>query len=419
MTPSNAWIRAGWVCALTCAAFPVAAQQPAAVSDKTPRLDWEQPVWCLQDREGNAFRVQHTPGPPGAARRDPTYLVAPDHTAWGEELSRTARCAIAPSASLERLRAERAQLVPAIAEAPPGSYRDESGRVFQVNFDMLKRFYLGAGWVPAWDLAGSAGDLGRVRFDMGLTASWVDRSARMRHTIRALEGDVALDDLAARGQLFSYDLAHSSTRPLLRVTTFFGQPRRYDGRVDVGFGLRVLGVQANTHRTPGLFELEYGQARAMFAFWQSADLSSYVRSFVGAGAGQLTDDEDGRRTQRYAGPVAGVESAFVMDRGGFHHLGARAGAGLPVFYQGLPAGTVRRRANAGLSYEVIFLAINDQPLTLRLEGNLDYRTDLPERASKWEASALSGVRFSFWAPARLDESLPPKRRPQRSMPVMP
>lgn len=415
MPPSNAWICAGWACALMSLAMPAAAQQPAPDPETQPRLAWDQPVWCVQDREGNAFRVQRTADPKGG----PAWLIAPDRTALGEDLSRTTSCAATPQVTLEGIRAEGGRLVPAIAEAPPGWYRDARGRVFQVNFDMLKRFYVGAGWMPTWDPTSSASEYGRVRFDMGLVSSWVERDARLRHTIRALEGDIALEDLNARGQLFSYDLQHSSTRPLMRVTTFFGTPRRYDGHMDVGMGIRAVGVQMRPHRTEDLIDMEYGQLRGTFAFWQSADLSSYVRSYVGAGIGQIVDDHGERQYLRYVQPTAGVESSFILDRDGFHQLSAQVRGGLPVFYQGLPSGTVRKRAGAGLAYEMIFLAINDQPLTLRLEGNLDYRTDLPDRASRLEATALSGVRFSFWAPARLDERLPPKRRPQRSMPVVP
>jgi len=79
---------------------------------------------------------------------------------------------------------------------------------------------------------------------------------------------------------------------------------------------------------------------------------------------------------------------------------------MPVF----TSGASKRRAGANLGYELIFLAINDQPLSLRFDGNIDYRNDLPDRAQAWDASATAGMRFSFWTPAKVDERLPPIRR---------
>lgn len=407
MQMPTAWIRLGWACALLTVSMPVAAQPPSpADASSLPRLEYLEPVWCLTDAQGRPVRVQVRKDTAG----QPVYLVAPGLDENGKELHRASSCTLAPpEVTLEGLRARGVRMLPAIAESPPGWYRDERGRVFQIHFDMFKRFYLGGGWAPVWDPEAPSQDYKRARFEIGFVSSWVTPESRLRHTIRAVEGDVILDDLQMRGQLFAYELNHASTAPLLRVTTFFGTPRRHDAHMDVGFGLRTLGVQMRPHRDPDLVDLEFGELHANWALWQSQDLLNHVQLSTGVGVGQMTDMLGANRQYRYVLPDAALEARFVIDRGGFHTIGGNAHGSLPVFVSGHTPGTTRRRVGAGLAYEVIFLAINDQPLSLRLEGKLDYRTDLPERAPKWETTALSGLRFSFWAPGRTDERIPKAR----------
>ena len=403
MPMSTAWIRLGWACALITWNATAFAQQPPIPEHALPHLDWSQPVWCLNDAEGRPVRVQ--------LQRDradqPVYLVAPGQDENGKELSRAASCTMATAEmSLAALKHRGARLVPAIAEAPPGWYRDARGRVFQIHFDMFKRFYLGGGWQPAWDPARDEQELRRARLETGFVSSWVTPQSRMRHTIRAVEGDIVLDDLQMSGQLFSYEMNHASIEPLLRVTTFLGTPQRYDGHMDVGFGLRTLGVQMRPHRTTDLVDLEYGELHANWALWQSDDLLNHVQWSAGAGMGQIVDSFEQRKEYRYVLPDTGLHARFVLDRAGFHTVTAHVRGAIPVFVTGHTPGTTRKRLGGGFAYEMIFLAINDQPLSLRLEGNLDYRTDLPDRAAKWESTALSGLRFSFWAPGRRDERIP-------------
>ena len=404
MPTKTAWIRLGWTCVLLTVSMPVNAQQgPSTDAADLPHLEWNQPVWCMTDGLGRPVRVQLQKDQ--AAR--PVYLVAPGEDEYGKELSRVSSCNVSGGdQTLAQIKKHGIRLLPAIAEAPPGWYRDERGRVFQIHFDMFKRFYLGGGWSPMWDPSAGSHDYNRARFEMGFVSSWVAPESRMRHTIRAVEGDIVLDDVQVRGQLFAYDLNHSSTEPLLRVTTFFGTPKRYDGHMDLGFGLRTLGVQMRPHRTRDLIDVEWGEVHGSFALWQSDDLLNHVQTSVGVGAGQILDTERERREFRYVLPDATLDARFVLDRAGFHTVTGNVHGALPVFVSGLPSGTTRKRAGAGLAYEVIFLAINDQPLSLRFEGNVDYRTDLPDRAPKWESTALSGVRFSFWAPGRTNESIP-------------
>lgn len=389
-----------WVGSLLLVALPAQAQDSgnsSARSDGKPHLDWSRDVWCITDQRGQEFRVQDERLSTGGVR----LLVAPNEEASGKPLERVAACkrsndwaaAVGPEVA-------RAPRVSATAEAPPGWYRDEQGRVFQVSFDLMRRFYLGAGWQPSLDLQRGNQTLDRAYVDMGLDASWLDQDSRIRHTIHAAQGWVAFDDLRADGTLFSYELVHASTTPLLRITTFFGQPKRYDTKMDMGFGLRVLHVEHRPHGADDLADVEMGGTHLAWYPWHSSDLFDYVRVTAGASGGGMYQTAADKNERYYLGPTAGLDAYFNVDRGGFHYLDAGVRGAMPVVVDGPSPGKSYYRAGAEAGYEVIFLAVNDQPLSLRVKAGVDWRNDLPGGVPKLEGNVFTGMRFSFWAPAR-------------------
>jgi hypothetical protein len=96
-----------------------------------------------------------------------------------------------------------------------------------------------------------------------------------------------------------------------------------------------------------------------------------------------------------------VEADITFDRLGFHHLGVELGYERPLYTkQDARVGESAQRVKAGVEYEMIYLAINDQPLSLHLQLQAEKRTDSPLIASRWAARANAGLRFSLWAPAR-------------------
>lgn len=377
---------------------------PATAEDKKelPRLNYKNPVICAEDDRGNWVRMQCDENAPGG----PKCLVAPNQREDGGELRRVKSCDGRERYYYRRLKDQGVRMVPALAEAPVGWYRDEKGRVFQITFDLLKRFYLGVGWLPGFDLDESSAQVDRVRFDMGLVASWMSTEHRNRHTIRALEGFVVLEDLQASGVLFAYDLSHASTTPLMRITTFFGKPLRHDMFMDVGFGFTLGDLHVHPHRAQELIELEFTEMHVAWDIIQSADLYNHLRLVTGVGVGGLWDDQGDVASSYFLLPKMALETRFNLDWEGFHYLFGDIHAAMPVLLSGDEAGETRSRAGVSAAYEVIFLAVNDQPLTLRLEAGLDYRDDLPAGTSKWDATLMAGVRFSFWAPARIHEDLP-------------
>ena len=75
------------------------------------------------------------------------------------------------------------------------------------------------------------------------------------------------------------------------------------------------------------------------------------------------------------------------------------GIEVPVFIEPDAARRVRRRFGGSLGYEVVFLAVNDQPISLRLAGTGGFRDDLARsELHGWEVGGLASLRINLWAP---------------------
>lgn len=386
---------------------PAGAEEPTPIGTEPPMLAWDKMVWCIQTDDGQTLRVQCSSAEDG----QPRCLEAPNEDHAGRELERIRPCNRGYEDHYESLIRSGAKRVPAVAEAPPGWHRDGKGRVFQVTFDLRKRFYLGAGWLPAFGLTDPtdpAVELGRARFDLGFEASWLEQGDRDRHTVRAIEGFVAMERLEVAGMLFAYDLSHASARPLLRITTFFGPPARHDMYLDLGWGLNMLDFHIDPHGAE-LADLSILELHAAWDLWQTADLRSHLRLETGAAVeGQWIGP--GHDQSRYAiSPGARLKLRLDLDQAGFHHFLAELGWSMPVWVSEAELGQTATRAGVEAAYEWILLAINDQPLSLRFEAACGFRDDLPADSQRWEATALAGLRFSFWVPARLNEQVPQYR----------
>ncbi|MBN8226411.1 hypothetical protein JYK02_02695 [Corallococcus macrosporus] len=292
-------------------------------------------------------------------------------------------------------KAREYRLVPAIAEAPPGWYRDERGRVLQYNFDLHRRVYLGGAWAPRWLRETDRMDE-RVRVDFGVDLEWPGDSDRL-HRMTLLDTEFYLGDAASyEATLLRYDFRSQNDAPLFRVTTFYGRPRRFDVYANLGFWMEVLhGEQVRREDVHADF-LSLAATHVTLDLWHSSDLVSYVR--VRAGPAVERDRTNGFFTLV---PSAALEGDLTLDRDGFHHVRFGAEAQKVLLgeqVEGRPLRPERLRLRAG--YEVILLAINDQPVSLTLDGRGTWRDDVANAPAGWEWSAQAGLRFSLWAPAR-------------------
>jgi hypothetical protein len=382
---------------LANAAEPAKAA-PAAAEE--PTIDPARLVQCLTDVKGNVWRVQ-------CDEDTKRCLYAPSHETeevvdanvapgWGRPLERVRPCD--SHGDYETLRAAGFTVVRARTETPKGWMRDERGRVFQVTFDLHKRLFAGVSWAPV------PGDAARMRLDFGLFEwehTFGSARAGFRHRVRLVEGDVQLAPFRADATLAHYDFSRRSQIPLVRITTFWGTPRRYDVGAHVGAWAELGHLQVDDV-APGVTESLWRLAtvHGTWDVWRSGDMSSFVRLRGGAGVERAITEED-RADRDAVTPAAAVDVDLTLDGDGFHHVKAVGQYERPQFVGA--ARDLRRsasRAQARVAYEVIVVAINDQPLTLRVAGEAEYRNDIPDVPAGWDLRAVAGVRLSLWAPAR-------------------
>ncbi|RKH09253.1 hypothetical protein D7V97_17195 [Corallococcus sp. CA053C] len=369
--------------------------QMAVPGADSPRQPTEGEVQCL--------RLPPTPEVPSGewrARCDeskqeclvtPARELDPEGHETGQRLDRVNGCYDMLSPEVAR----GYRLVPAIAEAPPGWYRDERGRVLQYNFDLHRRIRVGGAWAPRW-LHETQGRDDRIRVDFGVDLEWPGDTGRL-HRMTLLDSELYLGDASSfDATVLRYDFRSERDEPLFRVTTFYGKPRRLDVFANLGFWMEVLHAEQVRREDVKADFLVLGSTHATLDLWHSRDLVSYVR--VRAGPTVERDRTNGFFTLV---PGAALEGDLTLDRNGFHHVlfGAEAQKILLAEHvEGRPLRPERLRLRAG--YEVIALAINDQPVSLTLDGRGTWRDDLANAPAGWEWSAQAGLRFSLWAPAR-------------------
>ncbi len=387
----------------TPAATPEPPPEPEPWDFQMPVPDASSPQQ-LHDGQVRCLALPPTPAVPSGAWRascddarkecwvSPAYELDAEGHESDQPLQRVNACV--PLRMPPEL-AREYRLVPAIAEAPPGWYRDARGRVLQYNFDLHRRVYVGGAWAPRWLRAPDRLDE-RVRVDFGVDLEWPGDSDRL-HRMTLLDTELYLGDAASyEATLLRYDFRSQNAAPLFRVTTFYGRPRRLDIHANLGFWMEVLhGEQVRREDAHADF-LSVAATHATLDLWHSSDLVSYVR--LRAGPAVERDRTNGFFTLV---PAAALEGDLTLDRDGFHHVRFGAEAQkvlLAEAVEGRPLRPERLRLRAG--YEVIVLAINDQPVSLTLDGRGTWRDDVASVPAGWEWSAQAGLRFSMWAPAR-------------------
>ena len=217
--------------------------------------------------------------------------------------------------------------------------------------------------------------------------------------VRALESHVALDGSMADLLVLAIDATKAYPSPLLRLTTFLGKPRRYDPPLFLGLYAEALRTETIRREDDRWYDRLSGGLWLTADLWRSRDLSSFARLRGGAGL-EKVDEWEGTDWS----PGGGADAELMLDGAGFHHLRASvlAEAVLPASSARppLPLERNRRRLTARAEYEVILLAVNDQPLSAVLDVRAQERDDVPAYPTTWRWQATAGLRFNLFAPPR-------------------
>jgi hypothetical protein len=379
---------------------------PGLMAPENPRpsLRYDQPILCTklpptQEVPSGEYRMQCDP----TTRR---CLLAPaneldaDGVETDRSLLRTSYCERFEMSGDARAR-EGYRFVPAIAESPPGWYRDERGRVMQFNFDLHRRIWLGGAWAPLFR-GGEGAETDRLRVDFGIQTEFPggDEDHRL-HRLTFLETELYLGQSSLDVTLIRYDFNVERKVPLFRITTFFGKPRRYDFGLNLGAWAEALHQETIEREGEELSLLTWGALHGTLDLWHSRDLVSYVRLRAGPSI-----ERDRTHAVTTLVPTAAIEGDLTLDKDGFHHVFFTVEAEkvlLADSIEGRPLRPERLKIRAG--YELILLAVNDQPVSVVVDGRGAWRSDIPNVDAVWEWSANAGVRVSLWAPARRNAPL--------------
>jgi hypothetical protein len=384
------------------AAIGIGLSAGTAFADEYPMMDHSRPVHCMKDQAGDMWRLQCD-----EATKVCLYAADAELDSAGNRAKPLERARPCDDDSIARAKLEEDgyHFVPGRADAPWGWTRDERGRVFQINFDLHRRMYFGVGYTPQkildnlndpFENKRSSVDFGLLVLDF-MTGEGTKNPTR--HRLRLLEGEVHVEPFSAQLVVAHYDLSHRFIDPLLRITTFAGKPQRHDLTLDLGLWSEAGGLEI--HPTPvGHSSIwKHASAAITLDLWQSPDLSSFARLRTGVGLeGQFTD---GTGYRSAITPSSAFELDWVVDDEGFHNLKIEVEHEMPRYFVPLQNGQkLAQRMHAKVQYEAIVLAINDQPLTLKLAAGAEKRNDIFGVPDRWAFVMDAGLRFSLWAPPR-------------------
>jgi hypothetical protein len=276
----------------------------------------------------------------------------------------------------------------------------------QVSFDLTRRAYLGTAYAPR-RLPSGAVEVGPAAFDFGAQYELLSADGLTRYRWHVIEGEADVHSFGLDVTAVRFDLSHRYTWPLVRITTFFGTPARHDFWLNVGMFSEAGHLERAPPGLDGEEVLTLATVQATLDLWQSADMRSYLR--LRAGPGAEVRFGPGGAEARYVGyvPQAAVEGNFFLDPRALHELSFRVRGDLlrsvSLDSRPLPGGSWLVDAEA--AYEWILIAINDQPVTLRLAGGARVRDDAapgapPTTATSpgWEWRGTVGFRVSFFSP---------------------
>lgn len=298
--------------------------------------------------------------------------------------------------------------VDAEVATPAGFYRDDRGRVMQVSFDLQQRLWLGASYAPRRRLSGKQ-EMGPVAFDFGLAQEFHSENGRTRHRFAVLDGEARINPFGLDVTALRYDLSHAYGFPLLRVTKLWWEPSRHDLYLNVGVYGEALRMQIEPEGEIGNHKLTLASVQPTLDLWQSWDLRSYVRVRVGPVVHMRFGPWRDEARMVSSLPETALEGNFILGKRALQQARFRVrGEWLRRLARSSTPLTRDWLMDGEASYEIILLAINDQPVSLRFAGRVGTRDEGPRLATTTAAQAASsrdlewsatgGLRISFFSP---------------------
>ena len=290
------------------------------------------------------------------------------------------------------------------AEPAPGLVRqgsyvvDGRGRRFRTRFDPGNRLTLDAAWVArtsAFDASQHDAEIGfSLRFRGGCEGGGEDcwKAWHRLFEVRTLAGsDAPTSWPALSATLFSGRYVRYLDSPYISLPT--ATPRKIFMPFNFGFSIEAGGV--NIHDTDrAAWDVQVVDAKILFALWRTSRLASSLHLGVGFDYDiQVTDRPQGDLTEHVLAPFTATSLAFHHETAtGFHQFDMELEAA-PAWSDIRGWGT---SAAARARYELIILAVNDQPVSFFADASYRY-TGLPMAGDQavTEFRSLAGLSLSL------------------------
>jgi hypothetical protein len=251
-------------------------------------------------------------------------------------------------------------------------YRDERGRSMRVRFDPDSRWYLGGGWAPALGLGESTtGTAGSWALDVGTAyrhaVDFADEGIAWKIYHRALSGRVLLagatvtelDLTAYRGRFMRWT---ADGRVLLPTSP----PRRVPFPLDIGLDATLGRLRLRDVSPGAAAEIGVLHANLLVDPWRRRPLGSYSQLGIGPRYDVRLGPEG---TRHLVAPfTAGTLGVHHESDDGRHSVEATVVGGVRLEVEQGWAPFVE----ATTSYELVWLAVNDSPLSLLVDGRYRY-----------------------------------------------
>ena len=271
-----------------------------------------------------------------------------------------------------------------------GYAKDENGRQYQTRFDLRKRWFWGGA-------ASFDGDL-TANLQTGAVYEEFDEWENHRDRQAFLEATLQMSTLELDATLYRWDRSRRSEEPPVWITTFIGEPRRFDVPLHLGPSIVLGRVARREFDTSTQTRIDVGEAGFHWTLAQSNTLEDFVRIRLAAAGGvniRTAPDE----VYGYFAPSASLEGRWSPSDRGLWEISfdATARRGFE------PSGINWTSLSSTLEVERVLFAINDQPLTVFIQGRAEAFNNVDDRRF-W---GLAGARINFFVPP----PLPPDQCP--------
>ena len=287
-------------------------------------------------------------------------------------------------------------------EVPEGYMQDEYGRITQVTFDLRRRFHVGVSSMTRFDAEDSYSMANSLALETGGSNDFLDLEYGHRHRHRFLEGRLILNPLEVDMLFYSYDFSRSTPGSPIWITTFIGEPRRFDVPIEVGVGATLGRLHYRATEAGDLMLFDLLSGRVNWEFYQGKNLENYVLLSTGGGFGLRHLDSSGT-TEAYAFPEVGLRAVWSLGERGLTQI---ALDGRMKWAWELSTQESWMMGQAGLSAEQILIAINDQPLSLYVEPHARLTQFEPADLDGVDYRVMAGVRLSLFVPTRVEMPAP-------------